>query len=61
MTTQDPLHDHPDEQARRDQSPEDAVEESQEIVENESKRGKDMPPLRENYGGEPDERSEQSR
>ncbi len=59
--SQDPLHDHPDEQARRDQSPEDAVRESEDIVANESHKGKEMPPLREAYGGEPDERAEQSR
>jgi hypothetical protein len=57
MTTQDPLHDRPDEKARREQSPDDAVEESEAIVENESKQGTDLPPLREPYGGPPDERS----
>jgi hypothetical protein len=57
VTTQDPLHDRPDEKARREQTPDDAVEESEAIVENESKQGKDLPPLREPYGGPPDERS----
>jgi len=61
MTNQDSLHDHPDEQARREQPPEEATEESAAIVENESRKGKQMPPLREAYGGEPDERNEQSR
>ena len=57
MSTSDPLDEHPDEKARREQSPDDAVEESAAIVDNESKQGKDLPPLRENYGGPPDERS----
>ncbi len=57
MTHPDPLHDNPDEKARREQSPEDAVEESEAIVENESGDGTQMPPLREPYGGPPDERS----
>lgn len=58
MTTNpDTLHDNPDEKARREQSPEDAVRESEAIVENESTPGDQMPPLRENYGGPPDERS----
>ena len=61
MSTHDPLHDHPEEQARRDQPAEDAVEESATIVENESRKGKQVPPLHEAYGGEPDERNEQSR
>ena len=61
MTDHDPLHDHPEEQARREQPPEEAVQESEAIVENESRKGKQMPPLREAYGGEPDERNEQSR
>lgn len=56
----DPLHDHPDEQARREQPADEAVQESEAIVENESRKGKQMPPLREAYGGEPDERNEQS-
>lgn len=51
------LHDSPDEKARREQHPEDAVQESEAIVENESRRGHRMPPLREPYGGRPDERS----
>ena len=53
-TPKDPLHDHPDDQARRDQSPDDAVQESEEIVENESNDGKKLPPLQEEYGGPPD-------
>ena len=57
MTPTDPLDEHPDEKARREQSPDEAVQESEDIVENESKQGKDLPPLRENYGGPPDERS----
>ncbi len=57
MTTQDPLHERPDEKARREQSPDDKVAESEAIVENESTSKKDMPPLREPYGGPPDERS----
>ena len=54
---QDPLDERPDDKARREQSADEAVEESEAIVENESKSGKDMPPLREPYGGPPDERS----
>jgi hypothetical protein len=54
---QEPLDERPDEKARREQSPDDAVEESQAIVENESKSGHDLPPLQESYGGRPDERS----
>ena len=61
MSTQDPLHEHPEAQARRDQPADEAVEESEAIVENESRKGKELPPLREAYGGEPDERHEQSR
>jgi hypothetical protein len=57
MSPQDPLDEHPDEKARREQSPEEAVEESEAIVENESKQGTDLPPLREPYGGPPDERA----
>jgi hypothetical protein len=57
MSTQDPLDEHPDEKARREQPPEEAVEESEAIVENESKQGTDLPPLREPYGGPPDERA----
>ena len=56
-TTNDPLKDRPDEKARREQSPDEKVEESEAIVENEGKQGKDLPPLREPYGGPPDERS----
>jgi hypothetical protein len=56
-TTNDTLHDDPKEKARREQSPEEAVEESEAIVENESTQGDDLPPLREPYGGPPDERS----
>jgi len=55
--TQDPLDERPDEKARREQSPDDKVAESEGIVENEGKNKKDMPPLREPYGGPPDERS----
>jgi hypothetical protein len=55
--TQDPLDERPDEKARREQSPDDKVAESEAIVENEGKSKKDMPPLREPYGGVPDERS----
>ena len=54
---QDPLDERPEEKARREQAPEEAVEESEAIVENESKSGKDLPPLKEPYGGQPDERS----
>lgn len=57
MTRPDPLDERPDEKARREQSPDDAVEESEAIVENESKQGKELPPLREKYGGTPDEQS----
>lgn len=57
MSTKDPLHERPDEKARREQSPDDAVEESEAIVENENKQGTDLPPLREPYGGKPDERA----
>lgn len=57
MTAQDPLDERPDEKARREQSPEEAVEESEAIVENESRQGTDLPPLREPYGGPPDERA----
>ena len=56
MTTQDPLEEHPDEKARRDRSPDEAVKESEAILENESTPGDQMPPLRENYGGPPNER-----
>ena len=55
--TQDPLDERPDEKARREQSPDDKVAESEAIVENEGKAKKDMPPMREPYGGPPDERS----
>jgi hypothetical protein len=57
MTHPDPLHDTPDEKARRERSPDEAVEESEALVENESRRGVAMPPLREAYGGRPDERT----
>jgi hypothetical protein len=57
MTTRDPLDEHPDEKARREQSPDEKVKESEALVENERKQGTDMPPLREPYGGPPDERS----
>ena len=57
MSNKDPLDERPDEKARREQSPDEAVEESQAIVENEQKQGTDLPPLREPYGGKPDERS----
>lgn len=50
----DTLHDDPDEKARREQPPADAVKESEAILENESTPGHDMPPLSENYGGPPD-------
>jgi hypothetical protein len=56
MSNKDPLDERPDEKARREQSPDAAVEESQAIVENEQKQGTDLPPLREPYGGKPDER-----
>ncbi len=52
----DPLHDRPDEKARREQSPQEAVEESEAIVENESTPGDSMPPMEEEYGGPPDDR-----
>ncbi|HTU99482.1 MAG TPA: hypothetical protein VMF13_03025 [Luteitalea sp.] len=55
--TNDPLDERPDEKARREQSPDEKVEESEAIVENEGQKKKDMPPLREPYGGPPDERS----
>ena len=57
MTPTDQLDEHPDEKARREQSPDEAVEEIEAIVENESTPGDDMPPMRETYGGPPDERS----
>ena len=57
MSTKDPLDERPDEKARREQSPDAAVEESQAIVKNEQQQGTDLPPLREPYGGKPDERS----
>lgn len=56
MTTRDPLDEHPDEKARRERSPDEAVQESEAIVENESTPGDQMPPLREEYGGPPDVR-----
>jgi len=56
MSPKDPLDERPDEKARREQSPDDAVEESEAIVENERKRGTDLPPLKEPYGGKPDDR-----
>ncbi len=59
MSTTDPLDERPDDKARREQSPDEAVQESEEILENENERpsNKTLPPLRENYGGPPDERS----
>jgi hypothetical protein len=57
MTTHDPLDERPDEKARREQSPDEKVKESEALVENERKQGTDMPPQREPYGGPPDERS----
>jgi hypothetical protein len=57
MSPKDPLHERPDEKARQEQSPDEAVEESKAIVENERKRGTDLPPLKEPYGGKPDERT----
>jgi hypothetical protein len=57
MSTNDPLDERPDDKARREQSPEEAVQESEAIVENEQKQGTDLPPLREPYGGKPDERA----
>ena len=53
----EPLDERPDEKARREQSPDEAVEEIEAIVDNESTPGDDMPPMREPYGGPPDERS----
>lgn len=47
-----------DEQAGRRQSPDEAVEESAELVENEARQGDDHPPQHENYGGEPDGRTQ---
>ncbi len=57
MTTTDPLDERPDDKARREQSPDEAVQESEDILENESTQGKTLPPLKENYGGPPDDRS----
>jgi len=58
VTTPDPLHDRPEEQARREQPPEEAVDEIEAVVENESSSTDTMPPMREPYGGPPDERSD---
>ena len=54
------LHHDPDEEARRKQDPDDAVQESEAIRDNESRQGRRLPPLREPYGGPPDERSRPS-
>ena len=54
---EDPLDERPDEKARREQSPDEAVEEIEAIVENESTPGDHMPPMREPYGGPPGKQS----
>lgn len=58
MPDHDPLDDRPDEKARRERPPAEAVDEMESVIENESSTTDDMPPLREPYGGEPDERHE---
>ena len=57
----DALTDRPDERARREQDPEDAVEESAELVESETEQDTDLPPQEEAYGGEPDHRARRGR
>jgi hypothetical protein len=51
MTNKDPLQDQPFEKARRERSPDEAVEETEKVLENEQKEGDDMPPVKEDYGG----------
>ena len=46
--------DRPDEQARRERSPHEAIEEMDAILENETTPTEDMPPLQEDYGGVPE-------
>ena len=53
MTTQDPLHDRPDEKARREQTPDEAVQEMEEIVADNQPPATKTPPLDEPYGGVP--------
>ena len=54
MTTQDPLEARPDEKARRERDPEEAVDEMEKVIDNETTPTEDMPPLREPYGRRPD-------
>lgn len=54
MTTHDPLDEHPDEKARRRRPPEEAVDEMEKVVDNETTKADDMPPLQEPYGRRPD-------
>lgn len=53
MPTHDPLDDRPDEKARREQSPDEAVDEMEEIVDDEQPPATKKPPMDETYGGVP--------
>jgi len=56
MTDHDPLNDRPDEKARREQPPHEAVEEMEAILDNETTPTDDLPPLHEPYGGLPEDK-----
>ncbi len=56
MTDHDPLNDRPDEKARREQPPHEAVEEMEAILDNETTPTDDLPPLHERYGGLPEDK-----
>lgn len=47
--------DRPDERARRERPAEEAVEEMEAVLDDQTTPTHDMPPLREKYGGVPDE------
>jgi hypothetical protein len=47
----DPLHDRPDEKARRERDPAKAVEQMEKLIEHRGGGTEDVPPMREEYGG----------
>jgi hypothetical protein len=47
----DPLHDRPDEKARRERDPDSAVEQMEKVLEQGGGAGEELPPVREQYGG----------
>jgi hypothetical protein len=47
----DPLHDRPDEQARRDRDPDKAVEQMEKLLDRRGRGGEEVPAMREEYGG----------